>query len=504
MRELHLNGMRIGHMLCKSLAYRALWCILSASTPVSQAQWEFAMRRARLRRGAKKVRRAALANPGTVFERVLSGQEVDEECRWLGHEWRKRVFTPLVTLWTFLSQVLSADGSCRDAVARVLTFLGRTTGLTASHDPSSYCTARKRLPMALLPRLTRRVAGKLAGKVQARQLWRGHRVWLVDGTSVQMPDTAANQAAYPQPSCQKPGCGFPVARVVALFDLITGAVWDAVLSSLSVGEVTLARRLWPRLEPGDIVVGDSQFCTYADIALLRAGGVHAVFRVHVARKVDLRKARRLGPGDWLVTWRKEVRPPRMPREVFEALAGSLCLRIVRFRCRVPGWRSEEITVVTTLLDPQQYSRQALAKLFHRRWDVETDLAHLKTTMGMELLRTKSPDMVHRELWAHLLAYNLIRTLMWDAGTRRRVDPLRLSYKATIQELFALWPFTATDMPRSDLDDFYDALIRAVGFHRLPERPHRHEPRVRKRRPKNYPVMGASRSDCKKGQHGRTA
>lgn len=456
------------------------------------------MSKARSRRGAKRARRAALANPGTVFERVLSGGEVDEACRWLGHAWRDRVFTPLVTLWTFLSQVLSADGSCRDAVARVLAFLGRTTGLTASHDPSSYCTARKRLPKGLLPRLTRLVAGKLGEKVQDRQLWRGHRVWLVDGSSVQMPDTAANQKAYPQPSCQKPGCGFPVARVVALFDLLTGAVWDLAMGALSVGEVTLARTLWPRIEPGGIVVGDSQFGTYPDIALLAAAGVHSVFRMHVARKLRPRSSRRLGRGDWLVTWHKEVRPPRMPQATFDALATTLRLRVVRFRCKVPGWRPDEITIVTTLLAPKRYSRAALAKLFHRRWDVETDLAHLKTTMGMELLRTKSPGMVVRELWAHVLAYNVLRTLMWDAGTLRRVDPLRLSFKAAIQELFALWPFAATDMARSDLDDFYDALVRAVGFHRLPERPERHEPRVRKRRPKNYPVMGAPRSACKRG------
>lgn len=456
------------------------------------------MRKTRLKRSAARVRREALAHPGTVFDRVLSKGEVDAECAWLGHLWRERLFSPLVTLWTFLAQVLSVDGSCRDAVARVLTFLGRTRGVTASHDPSAYCAARKRLPMDLLPRLARLVAAKLGAKVPPKALWRGHRVRLVDGSSVQMPGTPTNQEAYPQPSCQKPGCGFPVARLAGMFDLITGAVWDLTMGPLSVGEITLARTLWSRLEPDDVVVGDSQFCTYADIAVLRARGVHTLFRLHVARKVDLRGAERLGPGDWRVTWHKEVRPPRMSREVFEALPTTQTLRIVRFRCRVPGWRPDEVTVVTTLLDPKAYPRRVLAKLFRRRWDVETDLAHLKTTLGMELLRTKSPDMVAREVWAHVLAYNLIRTLMWDAGTRRRVPPLRLSFKATIQELFALWPFTAADLPRSDLDDFYDALVRAVAFHRLPERPHRSEPRVRKRRPKNYPVMGAPRRHCKKG------
>ena len=446
---------------------------------------------------AVKAKHKLMANPGVMFERVLSEQEIDEECEWLGHLWRERIFTPLVTLWTFLCQVLSADGSCGNAVARVLTFLAATTGLRASHDPSAYCVARKRLPIELLPRLARLVASKLGAKVEPRRLWHGHRVKLVDGSSVQMPDTPNNQKVYPQPSAQKPGCGFPVARVLGLFDLITGAVVDLAMSSLSLGETTLFRRLWDALESGDIVVGDALFCTYADIVLLRGRGVHVLFRLHGRRKGSFREGKRLGRDDRLVTWKKEKRPQWFSPQAFRALPKTQRLRLVRFRCRVPGWRPDEIIVVTTLLDPKKYRRRELAKLFHRRWEVETDFAHLKTTMGMELLRTKSPEMVERELWAHILAYNLIRTLMWDAGTRRRVEPLGLSFKGTVQEMFALWPFSAAAARNRDLSPFYDALLRAVAFHKVPNRPNRTEPRVIKRRPKNYPVMGAPRRECRR-------
>jgi hypothetical protein len=170
----------------------------------------------------------------------------------------------------------------------------------------------------------------------------------------------------------------------------------------------------------------------------------------------------------------------------------------RVRCRVPGWRAEEILLVTTLLDPKAYPACDIAEVFLRRWNVEPDFDHLKTTMNMEFLRTRSPEMVERELWAHLLAYNLIRTLMWDAPVRRRVPPMTLSFKGSIQEMVALWPFSAVASRERDLTDFYEALLRGIGFHRIPHRPHRSEPRVRKRRPKNYPVMGAPRHESRKG------
>jgi len=437
---------------------------------------------------ARGLRQRLAENPGEVFTGILSREDVDELCRGLGHVWRKRVFTPLVTLWTFLTQVLSADACCRQAVARVLGFLSATAGLRASHDASAYCRARKRLPAELLPRLTCTVAGKLAAGLEPKHLWHGHRVRLVDGSSVAMPDTPENQAAYPQPKAQKPGCGFPVARVAALFDLLTGALVDLALGALAVGETLLFHRIWDSLEAGDVAVADRHFCSYADIALLRARGIESVFRLHPGRVHGFREGQYLNRNERLVRWAKHQRPAWLSPEDFEALADTQVLRLVRFRCRVPGWRVDEVFVVTTLLDHKAYRACDIAELFHRRWDIETDFAHLKTTMQLEFLRTRTPDMVERELWAHLLAYNLIRSLMWEAGLRRRVSPTGLSFKAAIQEMMALWPFTAAAARRRDLTDFYDTLLHSIGFHRLPQRPHRCEPRVRKRRAKNYRLM----------------
>jgi hypothetical protein len=453
------------------------------------------------RRGDKRLagaKKKLAENPGAMFERVVSEQEVNEACTFLRHVWRDRIFTPLVTLWTFLGQVLSADSSCREAVARVLSFLSRTKGLDASHDPGAYGKARKRLPEKLLPALTRTVAGKLEEKLAPDDLWHGHRVKLLDGSSVNMPDTAANQAAYPQHTTQKPGCGLPTARIVGIFSLLTGALVDFAIAALRVAETTLFRQIAHAILPGEIALADRYFCSYADIALLRRRGVESVFRLHQSRAVDFRKGKRLGHQDRLVEWHKGPRPQWMTCREFDALPDTMGLRMLRFACEVPGWRTETITVVTTLLDPEAYPARDLANLFRRRWEIETDLGHVKTTMKMDFLRTKSPEMVRKEIWAHLLAYNLIRTLMWDAAEHRRhLSPLRLSFKGAMQEMMALWPFSASAARQRDLTAYYDALLRAIATHKVPHRPDRSEPRVRKRRPKSYPLMTRPRPELKK-------
>jgi len=448
--------------------------------------------------GYRGAKRKLAENPGAMFERVVSEGEVNEECTFLRHVWRDRIFTPLVTLWTFLGQVLSADSSCREAVARALSFLSRTKGLDASHDPSAYSVARQRLPEELLPRLTRLVAGKLEDKVGPDELWHGHRVKLLDGSSVNIPDTPGNQAAYPQPTTQSPGCGLPTARIVGIFSLLTGALVDLAIDVLRVAETTLVRRIGGALHAGDVALADRGFCSYADIALLRRRGVDSVFRLHQSRKADFRKGTRLGRQDRRVEWQKGPRPRWMSRREFLALPDTMVLRLVRFACAVSGWRTETITVVTTLLDPEAYPARDLADLYRRRWEIETDFGHIKTTMKMDHLRTKTPEMVRKEVWAHLLAYNLIRTLMWDAAQHRRhLSPLRLSFKGAMQEMMALWPFSASAARQRDLSAFYDALLRTIATHKVPHRPDRCEPRVRKRRPKSYPLMTHPRPQLKK-------
>ena len=440
---------------------------------------------------------AGARNPGALFGQTISEAEVNEECAALGHAWRDRLFNPLVTLWTFLGQVLNADASCRDAVARVLPFLLATKGREASSDPSAYSTARHRLPEALLPSLTRTVARKLEEKVEPDGLWLGHRVKLLDGSSVSMPDTPENQAAYPQHTTQAPGCGFPTARVVGIFSLLTGALVDFAIDALRVAETTLFRRIAGAIEAGEVAVADRYFCSYADIARHRARGVHVVFRLHQTRKDDFRKGKHLGRLDRLVEWKKGPRLSWMTPEEHEALPATMLLRMVRFHCAVAGWRTRAITVVTTLLDPRAYPARDIAGLFRRRWEIETDLRHVKTAMHMDVLRTESPEMVRKEIWAHLLAYNLIRTLLWDAGVHHNVSPLRLSFKGAMQQMMAWGPFGALATRRRDLIVYYHALLRAIATQKLPYRPNRYEPRVRKRRPKSYPFMTKPRHQLRK-------
>ena len=454
------------------------------------------MRKPRLSSRELQIRQQLSENPGLLFEDVLSEDEFDEHCRALGHTWRERIFTPLVTLWAFLAQVLSADGSCREAVAQVMGFLYHTKGLTASHDPSSYCAARRRLPQALLPNLARLVGSKLRDQVPEELLWLGRRVRLVDGSSVQMPDTPENQAAFPQPSAQRAGCGFPVARLAALFDLATGTLVDLALGALQKAETTLFREIWDALKPGDVVVGDRLFGSYSDFALLPERGVDCVFRLHAKRKINWRQGCPLGRNDRLIPWPKGRRPAWLSREEFADLPQELTLRHIRFRCTVPGFRVHQIVLVTTLLDAEAYPASKIAELYNQRWDVETDLGHLKTTMKMDLLRTRTPEMIRREVWAYLLAYNLIRMLMWDAADRTRLHPLRLSFKGTMQEMRALWPFSMAQGD-TDLTAYYEALLRGISRHKVPLRSGRTEPRLRKRRPKNYSLLGAPRHECRR-------
>lgn len=439
-------------------------------------------------RGFRRAMTKVAENPGALFDTIISEAEVNKQCELLGHTWRERIFSPLVTLWTFLGQVLHADPSCRNAVAKVLSYLWATKGLEASKDPSAYSEARHRLPEGLLPKLARTVARKLEEKVGPDDLWHGHRVKLLDGSSVTMPDTADNQAAYPQPTSQKPGCGFPVARIVGIFSLVTGALVDLVVEALSVAETTLFRRIASAIEAGEIAVADRAFCSYADIARLRRRGVECVFRLHQTRKGDFRKGQCLGRLDRLVEWPKGRRLAWMSPEEFDALPATMLLRMIRFQRSVAGWRPKAITVVTTLLDPKAYPARDIAALFRRRWEIETDLGHLKTTMNMSVLRTESPEMVRKEIWAHLLAYNLIRTLMWDAGLHQGISPLRLSFKGAMQAMMGKWPFSASATRRRGLAVFYEALLRDIATHKVPHRPNRSEPRVRKRRPKTYPFM----------------
>jgi hypothetical protein len=314
-----------------------------------------------------------------------------------------------------------------------------------------------------------------------------------------MPDTAANQAEYPQSRSQKPGLGFPIARVVALLSLASGAVLDLAMgryAGKNTGETALFRQLWRSLFPGDVVVGDRYFASYWDLALLAMGGVDSVYRQHHLRLSERLRVRRLGPGDWLLRLPKPQRPPWIDRASYRRIPRELLVREVRFRVRVRGWRVRQLTLVTTLCDAERYRVEELARVYHGRWQAEVDLRSIKITMQMDVLRCKTPEMVRKEVWMHLLAYNLIRVAMADAAERAGMQPREVSFKGALQTLTAYRPLVERAAP-GELPPLYESLLSAIASHRVGNRPFRYEPRAIKRRPKEHDLLTIPRHEAKR-------
>jgi len=423
---------------------------------------------------------------------ILRGREI---------RWRERFWTPLQTMWTFLWQVLQADGSCREAVAMALaqkTARGEQT--SHSVDPSAYCQARKRLPLEVLKSCVRQIGRRLREEVGEKITWCGRRVWLVDGTTCSMPDTPDLQDSFSQPSGQAPGCGFPVAKVVGLFCWASGAVIEAAVGPWWMSELALWRTLWPALSPGEIVLGDRFYCSFYDIVGVMRRGCDAVFRLHHKRSDDFRQGRRLGKNDRLVTWRRpkwNLRPRGMGRREWKALPEILTVRLVRFVVDIPGFRCRTVIVATTLLDPVAYPAQKIASLYRDRWLIELCFRDIKTTMGMEVLRGKSPDIVRKEIYMHLLAYNLIRCLMWQAASEHGRPLHRLSFAGTVDRLNALEPYLQLHEGSSREEQLYRLLLSWIAHDMLPHRPNRIEPRAVKRRPKEYDLLNRPRHQMRK-------
>ena len=440
-------------------------------------------------RDVLRLKRKLAEGMMTPLREILTDAQVKAVCHRVGHDYRERLFTPLTTLWGFIGQSLYSDPSCRAAVARILATEAtpRTSG-----DTSAYCQARRRLPERMIEELVISTADRLEKRVTPEQLWLGRRkVRFVDGTGVATQDTPELVKAFGLPPHTKEGVGFPVVHLVGLVSWSTGAVTSAALGALAYHERHLFRELWPTLDPGTVVAGDSGFGSYAEIALLKAQEVDCVFRINNTRGVDFRRGERLGDGDHLVTWKRPAtRPDWLPEDI--ELPETMTLREIRFRVEVPGFRPEEIVLVTTLLDPAAFPKEEIARLFRDRWEIEIDFRHIKVSMGMEPLRGKSPDIARKEVWVHLLAYNLIRTLMWEASRRHQVPALRISFKGAVQRVLA-WASPMAYLPAHRLPVLYHALLSRVAEDLVPYRPNRVEPRCRKRRPKQYPYLTVPRS-----------
>ena len=403
---------------------------------------------------------------------------------------RNRLFPSPQVFWLFLSQVLDADKSCRETVRKWLGGLAVYRGQVASPSTAAYCKARKRLPEEELAKVGDGLVAQLEATETEEDFWSGRRVKVVDGSSLSMPDTQGNQSVYPQPEGQKPGCGFPVMRVVALFSLATGTLLALAKDKLTVHERTLFRRLWERLEPGEVVLGDRGFNSFADLYWLGAGGVDSVMRKHPRRGAGSKRRRRLGKNDWLVDWFKTGPRPRwLSPEEWRRMPETLSVREIACVVDIAGFRSESFVVVTTLLDPAAFPQQAFAQLYRRRWRAELGLRDIKTTLGMDVLRCKSPDMVHKELWMFLIAYNLVRAFMLESARAHAACLDRVSFKGTLSTLRQWAPMLLNRAPTEEASSDILQLLRAyLARDLLPLRPNRVEPRARKRRPKNYPLL----------------
>jgi hypothetical protein len=430
----------------------------------------------------------------------LQAATIERLCHELGYSWRDRVLTPVVTIHAFLLQVLHGNTAC-DHVPHLLG--GRFTG-------EAYCQARKRLPLELFERLLRAVIQSLAACRDAAERWCGHRVWLLDGSSCSMPDTPELQQAFGQPGAQQPGCGFPVAHLLALFHAGTGMLQKVVTAPLRTHDMAQAWQMHPELAPGDVLMADRGFCSYTHLAQLQSAGIFGVFRLHQKTIVSFRKGRLhrppnargkwwkrakglprsrwvrwLGRRDQLVEYYKpKQRPKWMTAEAFAALPQAIMVRELRFDIAVPGMRTKEVTLVTTLLDATRYPAAELAQLYFDRWQVEVNLRHLKQTLHLDVLRSKTVEGIHKELCMIALAYNLVRLVMVEAARRQEVAPDRISFVDALR-----WLTNAR--PGEDL--------RKLKVHRVRRRV---EPRVRKRRPKEYPLMRRPRAELRKALLGQ--
>jgi len=433
------------------------------------------------------------------FLKILSRTLVEQVCRHCNHRWRERIYTPWITLGIFLSQILSDDHSCDDAVERFQKFR-YDQGLPAvAPETSSYCEARQRLPEGLTWELVRRTGQAIQDQAKDAWLFHGRSVKIIDGSTVTMPDTPENQAAYPQLESQAPGIGFPIARLLVVFSLAVGTVLEATLGPYQgkqTSELALLRQILDQFQPGDIVLADRFFSSYWTIAALQARGVDIVVRLHQARQADFRRGRRLGREDHLVTWTKPQHVPDwMSRAEYEAMPAQLTVRELRIRVRDRTKRVRDLVIVTTLVDRATYPAVELGSLFRQRWHAELDLRTLKTEMQMEQLRTQSPAMVRKEVAIHLLAYNLIRGIMAEAARVVEVKPRRLSFTGALHTVRSFEESHLYDPTRIAAD--LPRLLELIGQKRVGNRPDRYEPRAVKRRSKPYPRLKIPRRAAKR-------
>jgi hypothetical protein len=459
--------------------------------------------RSNLSRRFHLVLASFLQHDGLPFADVLPERQIEEAFAEGGANFAKEeecIYTPAITLWAFLSQVLFKDEqrSCLAAVSRVLVLLVALERKPCDKNSGAYCRARAKLPEPVIRRLTLEVAEGCESAVPEHWLWHGRHVLLADGTTASMPDTPENQAEYPQHVAQKPGLGFPIVRLVVLVSLATAMVCDMALGPYAgkdTGEPALFRELLEDVDPRTILLADRYYCSYFLIALALLGRRDFVVRLHQRRKIDFHHAERLGKGDHLVVWTRPPRPDWMDQDAYEPITPSISLRLIEVQVQEPGFRSETLWVATTLADAREYPHEEIAELYRQRWLAELDIRAIKKTMGMDILRCKSPTMVRKEIGICLLAYNLIRKTMLQAALAAGLSPRELSFTAAMQTIAAsLGALAWADRELSTR--LIAAQLASLAERIVGDRPNRVEPRAVKRRWKPIALLTKPRAEAR--------
>lgn len=449
------------------------------------------------------LKQKSFAQLGECFGRYMPAAHLRPAAS--GAHSRRRFYSLENTFWAFFSQVLAPDGGCRETVAKLQSYAALKSMDMPSASTAAYCNARKKLDAKGLEAIFEHTATAMAGSA-GTELVGGRRVIVVDGTGVSMPDTEANQQEWPQQRQQRPGCGFPCVHICGCFALGSGALLGYGTGSKKSSELGLFRKQWDAFKEGDISLGDKMFCNYFDLAMLKRRGVDSVVTLPGLKRKPIgesRAVKALGENDLIIKWKKPVwnKKAAYSREEWEQLPGELILRQIRVDVSAAGFRTESFTIVTTLLDPLAYPAEELAELYFRRWDVELFFRHIKETMGMDVLRCKTPEMVHKEILMHFIAYNCIRRLMHETARECGLDVRRISFKGALQSVRQWEPcLEQARRSRGERRRVLDLLHQAVAGNLVPERPGRSEPRCVKRRPKPYQFMTAPRHEMRETKH----
>jgi hypothetical protein len=442
----------------------------------------------------KSIIQILKSNNSLPFRDILSAEAIFNSVSSVPYRKRYNYYPPDITLWAFLSQVIDADPSLDAAVSRVIAFhLSQGREDDISSNTPAYSKARSKLSEEMISNLVRKNAEQMEENLPKNWLWKGlYHLKLIDGSTVSMPDTSENQASFPQPSSQKKGVGFPIARIVAVISCVTGSVLDLAMgpySGKATGEHALLRLLMHTFKEGDVALGDCYYASYFLIAMLIKMGVKVVFPIHAARDSDFRRGKKLGKKDHIVQWIKPKKPEWMDQKTYDSIPDEMAVREVFISSNQKGFRAKPRVIVTTFLDPKDVNKHDLNQLYGMRWWVELDMKAIKTTLKMDILRCQTPEMIRKEVWIHLLAYNLIRKIMAQAAITHNKKPRELSFT---RALHSIKSFREAGILSESNDRFYAALLKAIARKIVGNRSGRSEPRVIKRRPKAFPRMQTAR------------